>query len=132
MIMGIDTSQFYGLIDKFKNTTSVNARKKAIFAGLSQLKTDANEKEPQTPHLEGNLRSNVEIKVVNDESGRLKFKEPYAERWEKAKGNIDPITGAKITWSEEGVGPEYAESKMAANGEKYAEIMAEELKKEIG
>lgn len=86
-------------IRKGTDTATTAAMKPVLF----QLKRDADEIEPKTPHKTGHLRANVIYKITKDE-GSLTFKQPYAERWHE--------TEKDIKWSEAGVGPKYLEKKI--------------------
>lgn len=98
---------------------------------LDELKNDADNKPPRTPHLEGHLRGSgrvVNIKNISSEiSGELKyggmeFNVPYAHRWHEA----EPGT---VEWSEPGVGPKYLESKLVRYIKKYTAIIAEAIRR---
>ncbi len=126
MSLSIDFSEFFSNIREIEIEIP-GIGEKALLNATQQLAVDADEEEPKTPNLEGHLRANKEIKVINNETTSLTFHQPYAKRWEKAKGDIDPITGKKINWSEPGVGPEYLISKMVKNKDKYLEIMGKTM-----
>ena len=98
---------------------------------IQELKHDADEVQPRTPHLHGDLRGEYTISGVKLTKGRrssitLVFEMPYAERWHEA-------VGLNITWSEEetGVGPKYLESKMSRFGKKYIAIIGADINKRL-
>ena len=104
---------------------------RGIFAAAGELKHDADTVEPKTPHLEGNLRGQYNIKHQIDAGkvfAELAFKMPYAARWHEAEFNIDPVTGSKVNWSESGVGPKYVEAKLVRFMKKYIGIVADHIK----
>ena len=93
---------------------------------LQELKLDADNVPPRTPHLEGHLRASgkvQKIKITTKEiSGELTYDAPYAKRWHE----VEPGT---IKWSEPDVGPKYIESKVVKFMKKYLEIIAAVIKK---
>ena len=102
-----------------------------IRLALDELKNDADNIPPRTPHLEGHLRGSgrvVNVKNVPGElSGELRYggveyDVPYAHRWHEA----EPGT---VKWSEPGVGPKYLESKLARYMKRYAAIIAEAIRR---
>lgn len=86
---------------------------------------DANNIEPRTPHLEGNLRSVVVIEITENGTVIIWFQMPYAARWHEA-------TDPEPNWSEQGVGPKYLESKLVRFKDDYGRFLTtlwqEELK----
>jgi hypothetical protein len=127
---------------KYALETAPAAAEKGMFEAISELKNDADNVIPKTPHLEGNLRGDYTIivegitqsKVVEvgskNRSGakpaerfgahsiiaKLIFRMPYAAKWHEA-------VGKKINWSEGGVGPKYVESKLMMFAKKYMAII---------
>ena len=96
---------------------------------IQELKNDADNKEPRTPHLHGDLRGEYTITRVKLTKGNISsidliFEMPYAERWHEA-------VGLSINWSETGVGPKYLEAKMARYCKKYNEIIAAGINKRL-
>lgn len=98
---------------------------------IQELKNDADNVRPRTPHLHGDLRGEYTISRVKLTKGRISsitlvFEMPYAERWHEA-------VGLGIVWSEasEGVGPKYLESKMARYGKKYIAIIGADINKRL-
>ena len=102
-----------------------------IRLALDELKNDADDKPPRTPHKEGHLKGSgrvVNVKNIPSElSGELRyggveFNVPYAHRWHEA----EPGT---VKWSEPGVGPKYLESKAVRYAKKYTKIIAEAIRR---
>ena len=98
---------------------------------IQEMKNDADNKAPKTPHLHGDLRGEYTISEIKITAGGvltiiLTFEMPYAERWHEA-------VGLNITWSEAetGVGPKYLESKMARYNKKYIDIIADNINKRL-
>ena len=114
-----------------------------MFEAISELKNDADNVTPKTPHLEGNLRGDytfilegITQSKVSEKSGgkgkdHHKGGEGPAERF-GAKDIIAKIVfrqpyaakwheavNKKVNWSEGGVGPKYLESKMMMFAKKY-------------
>lgn len=122
--------------------------KKALWEAGAALKKDADEIEPKTPHLHGNLRGDASAgpkakgrsKVNKDHWPKFQeetlgymiyailvtYCAPYAERWHEA-------VGQNINWSESGVGPKYMEAKMARQDlrDKYYGLIAKRIKEEL-
>ena len=92
---------------------------------------DANKEEPRTPKDKGFLRSKTLVIMVGRNSAAVFFTQPQAHRWHEAIGNIDPVTGGKITWTDAGSGPKFLESKIVRFRSKYLELMARLEKNEI-
>lgn len=110
--------------------------KRGVRQALDELKLDADNVPPRTPHLEGHLRGSgkvIDIKVEPQEiSGKLKYggvsegqDVPYARKLHEA----EPGT---IEWSEPDVGPKFIESKIVRFMKKYIEIIAATIKKARG
>lgn len=99
----------------------------------NQLLLDAVEIDPRAPHLNGMLRASAKSEGgIGNDSITVGFDVPYARRWHEAEGDIDPVTGAKITWSEQGVGPKFLEKKLVDNSDKYLQIMAAKVAEVVG
>ena len=135
---------------KFLNAALIKypeAAEKGLFEALSELKNDADNVPPRTPHLEGNLRGDYtfildgirNVKIVEKSGGKGSNHAPGGEKpvlRPNAKNIIVKLifrmpyaarwheTTADINWSEDGVGPKYVESKLATFGEKYMGITA--------
>lgn len=91
-----------------------------------QLKLDADNIPPRTPHKEGFLRGSGEVSKV-EAMGKtigitVSYDKPYARRWHE----VEPGT---IKWSEPDVGPKYLESKMVRFKNKYMKIIAEVIRR---
>ena len=126
----LDTKDFDQKFLLAAQQTMPKVLKKALWAATSELKNDADNVAPKTPHLHGHLRGEhkILVKLSKDSChAELVFEMPYAARWHEAEGNVDPVTGAQITWSEasDGVGPKYVETKMIRFHAKYFEIVAD-------
>ena len=96
---------------------------------IQELKNDADNVRPRTPHLHGDLRGEYNISRIKLTKGKvssitLTFEMPYAERWHEA-------VGLSVNWSETGVGPKYLESKMARFGKKYIAIIGADINKRL-
>jgi len=128
--MTFDSSQFDKAIRKIQYTGPART-KKVVLKMADQVKIDAEEIAPKTPHLEGQLRGMVKIFAKSPTLAIIWYLMPYAARWHEAVGDVDPVTGRKIQWSESGVGPKYVESKMLNLGSKYGELGAALHKKEL-
>lgn len=130
MSMRLDRSDFQ------KKMRSFEKKHPSIIEGIllktaDQVKIDADTISPKTPHLEGQLRGNYQIKAINATLVMIWFLMPYAARWHEALDDVDPVTGGKITWSETGVGAKYLENKFLTLGKKYGELMAALHKSEV-
>jgi len=133
--------------------------KVAMFEAAAALKKDADEIEPMTPHLHGNLRGNV------SRSAKAKAKKnAKAGTTTKEDMQIHPEWAPKITsenlgkqllsvlvtycapyaarwhettdninWSETGVGPKFLEAKMARKDlrDRYFDLIADRIKQEL-
>lgn len=95
-----------------------------LFKTASQVKIDADEIPPKTPHLEGNLRGNYRIIPLKFYLVMIWYMMIYATRWHEA-------TDPEPNWSETGVGPKYLESKLLNYREKYGKLMAELHRAEV-
>ena len=82
-----------------------------------KVRRDANNIEPRTPHLEGQLRSVVVIEILEQGIAVVWFQMPYAAKWHEA-------TNPEPNWSEAGVGPKYLESKLVRFKDDYAKFLA--------
>jgi len=133
-----------------------NAAEKGLFEAISELKNDADNVTPKTPHLEGNLRGDYTLilegitqsKLVEKSGGKgadhMKGGGGTAERY-GAKEIIVKLVfrqpyaakwheavNKKVNWSEGGVGPKYLESKMMMFMRKYIGIVATRIKEATG
>jgi hypothetical protein len=106
------------------------AAKKGLFEALGELKHDADTIQPQTPYLEGHLRSdhkkNIDVNPDNI-TAQLVFLMPYAARMHEGK--------ATWNWTRTVVpspGPKFLEAKMMFFQKKYMNIVADEVKKTTG
>jgi hypothetical protein len=123
MSMRLDRSDWIKKMMAFKNKHPSMVQR-ILLKTADQVKIDADEIEPKTPHLEGQLRGNYQIKALKAYIIMIWFLMPYAARWHEAVNDIDPITERKINWSETGVGAKYLEKKLLTLGQKYGELMA--------
>lgn len=106
-----------------------------LFAAGERLKLDAIEIEPTAPKDKGDLRKYTEISPVNQgdvHAVQVAFLQPYAARWHEAEGDIDPVTGSKITWTTTGSGPKYLEIKMVRYMKKYFDGVADYIRRRLG
>jgi len=106
------------------------AAPKSVQIGLreagQELKLDADNIPPRTPHKEGFLRGSGKVSEINiigkSAEVTVSYDKPYARRWHEA----EPGT---VKWSEPDVGPKYLESKMVRFKNKYMEIIAAIIRK---
>lgn len=136
--------------------TAPAVAEKGLFEAISELKNDADNVTPKTPHLEGNLRGDYTIvlegitqsRVVEKSGGKnpdhRKGGGTVAERY-GAKDIICKLVfrqpyaakwheavNKKVNWSEGGSGPKYLESKMMMFMRKYIGIVATRIKEATG
>lgn len=116
MSMRLDRSDFQKKMKSFKKKHP-SIVKGILLKTADQVKIDADEIEPKTPHLEGQLRGNYDIRALKNYLVMIWFLMPYAARWHEA-------TDPEPNWSEAGVGPKYLEKKLLILGQKYGELMA--------
>ena len=138
-----------------------NAAEKGLFEAISELKNDADNVTPKTPHLEGNLRGDYTLILEGITQSKLVEKSGgKGEDHMKGGGGAVERYGAKeiiaklvfrqpyaakwheaadrewsqggILWSESGVGPKYLESKMMMFMRKYIGIVAMRIKEATG
>ena len=109
-----------------------NGAEKALRPVGYEIVIDANEKPPKTPKDTGDLKSSGKVSEVKVTAAEMQieivFDMPYAARWHEAVGNIDPVRGKKIKWSEPQSGPKYLESKMVMFHPKYMLMIANIIK----
>lgn len=148
----LDFTEFNERFFRYALETAPAAAEKGMFEAISELKNDCDNVYPKTPHLEGNLRGDytmilegiTQSKLVEKSGGKGKdhkkggskpaerrgavdiickliFRMPYAAKWHEA-------VNRKVNWSEPGVGPKFAESKLMAFGKKYFGIVASRIK----
>ena len=106
------------------------AAPKSVQIGLreagQELKLDADNIPPRTPHKEGFLRGSGKVSEINiigkSAEVTVSYDKPYARRWHEA----EPGT---VKWSEPDVGPKYLESKMVRFKNKYMDIVAAVIRK---
>ena len=132
MSKALDTSDFDGKMAKLKRLEP-EIIGRCLIKTMDQVKVDADEIPPKTPHDKGELRAveNVEIKLIDPTTVQIWYMMPYAARWHEAVNDIDPVTGRKITWKETGVGPKYLEKKFVDYAEKYGKLLAAHHKAEL-
>lgn len=130
MSKAFDQSDFDNQLDRLERLEP-KMIERILLNTANQVKIDADEIPPKTPHLEGQLRGNVVVEMLKKAIVRIWYMMPYAARWHEAVDNIDPVTGRKINWSETGVGPKYIENKFMRFAEKYGQLMAELHKAEL-
>ena len=147
----LDWSDFDRKFLEYATKTAPAAAEKGMFEALSALKNDADNVQPRTPHLHGDLRGDYtfilegitqskiqEFGSKHKGSGKpaerfgatsiivqLILRMPYAAKWHEA-------VNRKINWSEPGVGPKYLESKMMMYFKKYIGIVAMRVKEASG
>lgn len=136
--------------------TAPEAAEKGLFEAISELKNDADNVTPRTPHLEGNLRGDYTLILegitqskISEKSGgkgsnHMKGGGGASERY-GAKNIICQLifrqpyaakwheaVNKKVNWSEGGSGPKYLESKMMMFMRKYIGIVATRIKEATG
>lgn len=145
----LDFTEFNERFFRYALETAPAAAEKGMFEAISELKNDCDSVTPKTPHLEGNLRGDYtfilegitqsKVKEVGTEHrggasavrrtgeiiAKLIFRMPYAAKWHEA-------VNRKVNWSESGVGPKFAESKLMMFGKKYFGIVATRIKQARG
>lgn len=126
----LDFTDFQKKFLTYAVKTAPDAAEKGMFEALGELKHDADEVKPQTPYLEGHLRSDHK-KII--ETGpdniiaKLVFLMPYAARMHEGK--------ASWNWTRTRVpspGPKYLENKMMWFMKKYVDIVARRIKAVTG
>lgn len=130
----LDFKEFDKKFLAFATSSAPQAAERGLFAAIAEVKNDADTISPKTPHLEGALRGTFDLshKIEGDSiMAELVFKMPYAARWHEAENDIDPVTGSKVHWSEEGVGPKYVEAKLIRFMKKYIGITVDAIKAEM-
>lgn len=121
----MDFSEFNDKFGKYSKVVLQRRSKKGIREALQELKRDADEVPPKTPHLEGHLRGSGVVEDVRitmtSIAGTVRYRTPYAVRWHEAVGQA-------IKWSEPGVGPKYLSSKVIRFRKKYIRIVADAIR----
>ena len=136
----LDLRQFDARFKQYVAAVPEDA-KVGVRLALDELKLDADNEPPRTPHLEGHLRASgrvVNVQSIMDEiSGEIhyggqgvseegvSYSVPYAARWHEA----EPGT---VEWSEPGVGPKFVTTKLSRHNKKYTQIIAAHIKKVRG
>lgn len=135
MSFKVDFSKFNHNLKRYALQVPKDA-KRGIRLALNELKLDADNVPPRTPHKEGHLRGSGKVQKIkvepNDISGELKYggegeggDVPYARKLHEA----EPGT---INWSEPDVGPKFVTSKIIRFMEKYIKIIATTIKEARG
>lgn len=152
----LDFSAFNKAFLGYALKTAPAAAEKGMFEAISELKNDADNVTPKTPHLEGNLRGDytfilegiTQSKVSEKSGGKGKNHHAggggAAERF-GAKDIICKVVfrqpyaakwheavNKKVNWSEGGVGPKYVETKLSMFNKKYMKIVASAIKAVTG
>lgn len=149
----MDWSDFDRKFFQYALETAPAAAEKGMFEAVSELKNDADNVYPKTPHLEGNLRGDYTIilegitqsKMTEHSGGKGKDHKRSGEKPAERRGAVDIICrlifrmpyAAKwheaidkaweaggINWSESGVGPKFVERKFQMFAKKYFGIIA--------
>lgn len=157
----LDFLEFNRRFLEYALKTAPAAAEKGMFEAISEMKNDADNVPPKTPHLEGNLRGDYTIvlegitqsKISERSGGKGKDHKRSGEKPAERFGAKDIIAklifrmpyAAKwheaadrewaqggINWSESGVGPKYLESKMMMFMKKYISIVAARIKEATG
>jgi len=147
----VDFSEFNEKFMEYALKTVPEAVEKGMFEALSELKNDADNITPKTPHLEGNLRGDYSfilegitqsriLEVGSKHKGgskpaerfgakdiiaKLVFRMAYAAKWHEA-------VKKKVNWSEAGVGPKFLEMKLMMFGKKYFGLVAQRVREAAG
>jgi hypothetical protein len=152
----MDFSNFNKKFFEYALTAAPDAAEKGMFEAISELKNDADNVTPKTPHDEGNLRGDytivlegiTESKIVEHSEGKNPNHHKGGSKPAERFGAKDIITklilrmpyaakwheavNKKVNWSEGGVGPKYLETKMMMFMKKYFGIVASRIKKATG
>lgn len=153
----LDFTDFNKKFLEYALKTAPEAAEKGMFEAISELKNDADNVPPRTPHLEGNLRGDytfilegiTQSKAVEKSGGKGKDHKQSGEKPAERFGAKDIIAklvfrmpyAAKwhevadtewaqggVLWSEPGVGPKYVEAKLSMFQKKYMQIVASAIK----
>jgi len=149
----LDFKEFNKKFLEYALKTAPAAAEQGLFEAISELKNDADNVKPKTPHLEGNLRGDYTLilegitqsKVVEKSGGKGKdHAKGGAGKPAERFGAKDIITklifrmpyaakwheaiNKKVNWSEGGVGPKYLESKMMMFMKKYMGMVADRVR----
>lgn len=115
MSLRIDVSEFKNNMKNFKSKHP-KMIERVLVKTAQQVKIDADEIPPKTPHDEGTLRGNVEIRALKYFMVMIWYMTVYAARHHEA----DP----PFNWKETGVGAKFLEIKLSTYNEKYGKLMA--------
>lgn len=98
----------------------------AMWVAGNQIKNDADNIEPRTPHLEGTLKASGRVYKAKIVGHKLElviaYLAPYAAKWHEQEAR---------NWSEPGSGSKYLESKLKQYGRDYLGIIADYTKNKI-
>jgi len=90
-----------------------------------EIKLDADNVPPRTPHLEGMLRGSGKVLPPKETRKSIDitivYDMPYATKWHEAETT-------SVNWSESGVGSKYLESKLTRFRNKYIAIIVKVIK----
>lgn len=131
--MTIDAGDFLQGVDRLKTAVDDDITK-GLIAAVWQLRHNADNIPPKTPHLTGFLRGNKSsdaVQIKDRASGTrfeasIQYNASYAHRWHEC--GPEGSTGEKEpNWSESGVGPQFLRKKLIdpALQKQYMTIMAE-------
>lgn len=115
MSMRLDRSDFQQKMKSFKLKHPKIIERILLKTG-DQVVIDTKEIPPKAPLDEGQLRSEVVVKALNEFLVMIWFMVVYAARHHEA----DP----PFNWKEKGAGAKYLESKFLRFAEKYGQLMA--------
>lgn len=126
--MTLDTRDFEKKFLKFALRTFPDLVAKGERHAGEEIKIDADNVSPRTPHLEGMLRGSGKVIPDANPWGKNKievmivYDMPYATKWHEADTT-------SVQWSEPGVGSKYLESKLSRFKNKYIAIIVADIKR---
>lgn len=133
--MNLDMSEFLRKLENINSEQMPAAGLLGVYRAASELKIDADELYPKTPHDTGRLRGDtgrdawIEKGSLSDIHAVVVYNAPYAHRWHEC-GPEGETGEREPNWSEAQVGPKFLEKKIV-NPElraKYAQIIADTIR----
>ena len=124
--MTFNAKQFEQAFGKFSNDVMRKHAPQAVYEAGKQLKLDADNETPKTPHKEGALKASGQTELFNGVSvitARVSYNTPYAAKWHEQEAR---------NWTEPGSGSKYLETPLLKNTNKYYKLMADYIKESSG